>query len=152
MKHLAIVTSLLLFVSCQNSYKILQLTDLHLQLFHPDQVEEVFARMDSLVKWEDPDLITVTGDLVYSTPSDTLMRIITDRLDSYARPWVIIYGNHDHEHGCTRQQLAQIIVSCKHTLNTLGPDGSLADMKIPAGNWRLFFLDSHAYSTDPVDY
>ena len=152
MKHLAIVTSLLLFVSCQNSYKILQLTDLHLQLFHPDQVEEVFARMDSLVRWEDPDLITVTGDLVYSTPSDTLMRIITDRLDSYARPWVIIYGNHDHEHGCTRQQLAQIIVSCKHTLNTLGPDGSLADMEIPAGNWRLFFLDSHAYSTDPVDY
>ena len=152
MKHLAIVTSLLLLISCQNSHKILQLTDLHLQLFHPEQVADVFARMDSLVKWEDPDLITVTGDLVYSTPSDTLMRIITDKLGSYARPWVIVYGNHDHEHGCTRQQLAQIIVSCKHTLNTLGPDGSLADMEIPVGNWHLFFLDSHAYSTDPVDY
>lgn len=152
MKYLAIVTSLLLFASCQNSYKILQLTDLHLQLFRPEQVEDVFARMDKLVKWEDPDLITVTGDLVYSTPSDTLMRLIVRKLDSFERPWVIVYGNHDHEHGCTRQQLAQIIVESQHTLNTIGPDGSLADMEIPADNWHLFFLDSHAYSTDPVDY
>ena len=152
MKYLAIVTCLLLFASCQNSYKILQLTDLHLQLFRPEQVEDVFARMNKLVKWEDPDLITVTGDLVYSTPSDTLMRLIVRKLDSFERPWVIVYGNHDHEHGCTLAQLSDIIVKSKHTLNTLNSEGILADFEFPAGKWRLFFLDSHAYSTDPVDY
>ncbi|MBO4610922.1 MAG: metallophosphoesterase [Bacteroidales bacterium] len=152
MKFLSIITSLVILTACQQSYTILQLTDLHLQLQHPDQIADVFDRMDSLVKWEDPDLITITGDLVYSTPADTLMRLITDKLDSFERPWVVVYGNHDHEHGFTRAQLAQIIVSCKHTLNTLGPDGSLADIEIPVFNWHLYFLDSHAYSTDPVDY
>ena len=80
------------------------------------------------------------------------MQIIVNKLDSYAKPWIIVYGNHDHERGCTRQQLAQIIVKGKHTLNTLGPDGSLDDLEIPVFNWHLYFLDSHAYSTDPVDY
>ena len=68
MKFLSIITSLVILTACQQSYTILQLTDLHLQLQHPDQIADVFERMDSLVKWEDPDLITITGDLVYSTP------------------------------------------------------------------------------------
>ncbi len=148
------------------TFRILQFTDLHLQLQHPDQIADVFDRMDSLVKWEDPDLITITGDLVYSTPADTLIRLIVGKLDSFARPWVIVYGNHDHEHGFTLAQLAQFIVQGQHTLNTLDPTGTLADFEIPiyktpgrAGgdeerharpdraSFYLFFLDSHAYST-----
>lgn len=134
------------------SFKILQLTDLHLQFFHPDQVADVFARMDSLVRWTDPNLIAVTGDLIYSTPADTLMQMIVDRLDSYSRPWAIVYGNHDHEHGLTLAQLAAIITAGKHTINTLNAEGTLADFEIPVYNRRdpafyLFFLDSHAYST-----
>ena len=134
------------------SFKILQLTDLHLQLFHPDQVADVFARMDSLVSWTDPDLIAVTGDLIYSSPADSLMQLIVDRLDSYARPRAIVYGNHDHEHGLTHAELAAIITAGEHTINTLNAAGSLADFEIPVYSHRtpafyLFFLDSHAYST-----
>ncbi len=162
------------------TFRILQFTDLHLQLFHPDQVADVFTRMDSLVRQADPDLIAVTGDLLYSSPADSLMQLIVGRLDSYARPWAIVYGNHDHEHGLTLAQLSPIITSGRHTINTLAPSGVLADMEIPvfktpgrAGGDRtrharpfikyrharhdrasfyLFFLDSHAYSTDPIDY
>ena len=161
---IATVLAVLLSVACapknrtlsfrpDGTFKILQLTDLHLQIFHPDQVADVFARMDSLVRWEDPDLITVTGDLVYSTPADSMMQPIVDRLDSYERPWVIVYGNHDHEHGRTRAELASLIVRSRHTLNTLAPSGVLADMEVSIDDAAyLYFLDSHAYSTDPVDY
>ena len=138
------------------SFKILQLTDLHLQLFHPDQIADVFARMDSLVRRTDPDLITVTGDLIYSSPADTLMQMIVDRLDSYSRPWSIVYGNHDHEHGRTLAELARIITAGKHTINTLNAEGTLADFEIPVYSHRipaayLFFMDSHAYATDPTN-
>ena len=156
------------------TFRILQFTDLHLQLFHPDQVADVFARMDSLVRQADPDLIAVTGDLLYSSPADSLMQLIVGRLDSYARPWAIVYGNHDHEHGLTLAQLSPIITSGKHSINTLNAEGTLADFEIPiyktpdqAGgdverharpalfrharpdraSFYLFFLDSHAYST-----
>ena len=161
---ISIVLTALVFASCSQAderltfrpdgtFKILQLTDLHLQLFRPAQVADVFARMDSIVRWEDPDLITVTGDLIYSTPADSMMQPIIDRLDTYKRPWVIVYGNHDHEHGRTLAELASLIVRGKHTLNTLAPSGTLADIEIPVGDSAyLFFLDSHAYSTDPVDY
>lgn len=134
------------------TFRILQFTDLHLQLFHPDQVADVFTRMDSLVRQSDPDLIAVTGDLLYSSPADSLMQLIVGRLDSYARPWAIVYGNHDHEHGLTLAQLSPIITSGKHSINTLNAEGTLADFEIPVYNRRspafyFFFLDSHAYST-----
>ena len=134
------------------TFRILQFTDLHLQLFHPDQVADVFTRMDSLVRQADPDLIAVTGDLLYSSPADSLMQLIVGRLDSYARPWAIVYGNHDHEHGLTLAQLSPIITSGKHSINTLNAEGTLADFEIPVYIRRtpafyLFFLDSHAYST-----
>lgn len=139
------------------TFRILQFTDLHLQLFHPDQVADVFTRMDSLVRQADPDLIAVTGDLLYSSPADSLMQLIVGRLDSYARPWAIVYGNHDHEHGLTLAQLSPIITAGKHSINTLNAEGTLADFEIPVYIRRtpafyLFFLDSHAYSTDPIDY
>ena len=134
------------------TFRILQFTDLHLQLFHPDQVADVFARMDSLVREADPDLIAVTGDLLYSSPADSLMQLIVGRLDSYARPWAIVYGNHDHEHGLTLAQLSPIITAGKHSINTLNAEGTLADFEIPVYIHRtpafyLFFLDSHTYST-----
>lgn len=135
------------------TFRILQFTDLHLQLFHPDQVADVFTRMDSLVRQADPDLIAVTGDLLYSSPADSLMQLIVGRLDSYARPWAIVYGNHDHEHGLTLAQLSPIITSGKHSINTLNAEGTLADFEIPIyktpgrASFYLFLLDSHAYST-----
>ncbi|MBP5571915.1 MAG: metallophosphoesterase [Bacteroidales bacterium] len=113
------------------TFRILQFTDLHLQLFHPDQVADVFSRMDSLVRQADPDLIAVTGDLLYSSPADSLMQLIVARLDSYSRPWAIVYGNHDHEHGLTLAQLSPIITSGKHSINTLNAEGTLADFEIP---------------------
>ena len=139
------------------TFRILQFTDLHLQLFHPDQVADVFTRMDSLVRQADPDLIAVTGDLLYSSPADSLIQLIVGRLDSYARPWAIVYGNHDHEHGLTLAQLSPIITSGKHSINMLNAEGTLSDFEIPVYIRRtpafyLFFLDSHAYSTDPIDY
>ena len=161
MKHLAIVTAIVittLSAACvrtenrltfdsSGQFKVLQLTDLHLQDFHPDQVEEVFARMDSLVVWEKPDLIAVTGDIVYSTPADVVMLSVINKLDSYAKPWIIVYGNHDHEHGFTLAELASLIVKGKNSLNILGQDGSLADFSVPIDNRAyLYFLDSHAYA------
>lgn len=102
------------------TFRILQLSDLHLQMEHPDQVADVFERMSLLAEQEDPDLIAVTGDLIYSYPGDRMMQMIADKLDSLARPWVIVYGNHDHECGFTHAQLAKIIVTGKYSLNTLG--------------------------------
>ena len=163
--HMILCGALLLLslVSCEarelrfskdGDFRILQLTDLHLQSQNPQETDKVFARMDSLVRWEQPDLITVTGDLLYSSPAAGLLRSVVAKLDSFGKPWVVVWGNHDHEHDLSRQELAAIIMEGKHTLNTLNPEGELADIDVAIMDgkkqaYHLYFMDSHAYSPNP---
>lgn len=54
--------------------------------------------IDTLIKQNKPDLITVTGDMAYPGDYDSY-ETFAQLLDSYQIPWTIVWGNHDHQSG-----------------------------------------------------
>jgi 3',5'-cyclic AMP phosphodiesterase CpdA len=53
----------------------------------------------SLVAQTNPDLIFITGDLVYGRYDNdgSALRWLASLLDSFAIPWAPVFGNHDNE-------------------------------------------------------
>ncbi|MBQ7931075.1 MAG: metallophosphoesterase [Clostridia bacterium] len=100
-------------------FRILQLTDTQVtDLFQArnsirfDQLKGAFFRegihdnfvrtYDSvrrLVREADPNLIIITGDLIYGETDDSgaLWLQFTDVMDSLGVPWAFVWGNHDNE-------------------------------------------------------
>lgn len=96
---------------------ILQLTDMQIidaeQRRYPDRlrIDEVAAwgsdkfdsmcgnHVRSLVTQARPDLIILTGDIVYGSFDDagTTFRYICEMMDSFQIPWAPVFGNHDNE-------------------------------------------------------
>lgn len=131
--------------------KVLQLTDLHLQQAFPGEAEKVFARMDHLVSKENPDVIIVTGDMLFGRPARPMTKRLVDKLDSYGIPWAVAYGNHDAELDLSRPAMSAVYAAGKNTLNTLNEAGELADLEIPVfqgddAAFYLYVMDSHDYS------
>lgn len=133
------------------SFRILQLTDLHLQSQKQEEVLRVFDRIDFLVGCDKPDCIIVTGDMVYSKPAAPMLKALADKLDSTGLPWAAVFGNHDAEQDLSRAEMSRIITSGKMNINTLDDKGELADIKIPVYDgqqvaYYLYCMDSHDYS------
>lgn len=81
-----------------SDFKILQLTDIHLQWFGPNQ-EAAFSQIRKLVEKTKPDWIILTGDNVfgqYDTDGAQFKALVT-LMDSFKTPWSFVNGNHDGE-------------------------------------------------------
>jgi pre-mRNA-splicing factor SYF1 len=100
---------LLLFRFCQSleivssSLKILQLTDLH---YGEGEIQDSLNTnaIENQLRWEDPDIVVVTGDLVsgYAWPgtegwfNQSYQKFIKP-LKKFKKPWALVLGNHDIE-------------------------------------------------------
>ncbi len=65
-----------------------------------DTVEEnCYKHMREVIKSTNPDLILITGDIVYGEFDDngTVMMEFVEFMDSFEVPWAPIFGNHDNE-------------------------------------------------------
>lgn len=113
-----------------STFKILQLTDLHLPADGPE-AERAFARFRYLVTEERPDLIVLTGDLVTAIPSGDMIRRLVDSLDVLGTPWAAVYGNHDAERKLTRAEMSALYVAGRCSVNRLNDAGELADLELP---------------------
>lgn len=137
-------------------FKIVYLTDLHFVSTNPEQAAKTFARMDYIVNAEKPDFIAITGDVIFAKPARQMLQSILDRLDSYKIPFCIVYGNHDAEQELSRPEMSSMIVSAKYSLNTLGDNGELADVKLSVASsvkgdpapLDIYMLDSHDYASN----
>ena len=133
--------------------KILQLTDTHIRTFNTEEADAVYARIDHMVKAEQPDLIVLTGDIVLVKPAAPEWERLVNTLDSYKIPWCVMFGNHDAEQDLTRPEMSAIITKGKYTMNTLDESGELADVEIAVKSAKtgenafyVFCMDSHDYS------
>lgn len=99
------------------SIKLLQLTDMQIidagQRRTPDRIriDEINAwniknsdilcknHIKSLVAQSNPDLIFITGDVVYGSFDDngTVLKDFCGFMDSFKIPWAPVFGNHDNE-------------------------------------------------------
>ena len=135
----------------KGEFKIVQFTDLHYQSENP-RAKAALCCMEEVITVENPDLVILTGDNIYSKPADVAMQHILDCLDAKKVPYVLLFGNHDEEQGMTHAQLYDIICTGKYNIQpdrgeVASPDYVLevvsSDGTKPSA--LLYCLDSHSY-------
>ncbi len=90
----------------RDDFRILQLTDIHIcgSVTTAKYDRMAFQACYDLIRRAEPDLIIVTGDLVYPIPAQTFsannllpMRQFAGFMNRVGIPWAFVYGNHDTE-------------------------------------------------------
>ena len=90
----------------REEFRILQLTDLHIggSVTTIRHDRRAFDACYDLISRTQPDLVILTGDLVYPLPyqsfsTNNLVPLwqIADFMNNVGIPWTLVYGNHDTE-------------------------------------------------------
>ena len=108
-----------------NTFRIIQMTDLHIgSLPHHEDDFRTFDLIDKAIIKLEPDLVVITGDLIWTdgvpTPTKIFIELM-ERLNKHVVPIAITYGNHDSEMGVGRADLRVMegllnnLVEKKHT-------------------------------------
>lgn len=140
-------------------FRIMQLTDLHLT-DNDRQSGHVLPMLAELIGREKPDLIVLTGDLIYARNAEKLLRRIGSFLFKQGVPYAITLGNHDAEQGLSRSEVYAMIRLLPGCVNAaynpaeerqgdfiiplIGTDGSYAAV--------LYLMDSNDYNSDDHSY
>lgn len=131
-------------------FKIAQFTDLHYKL-HKPAASMALKCIDEVVATEHPDLIIVTGDIIYSRPADSTLQAVVRCIDAHGIPFVMLFGNHDNERGLTNAQLTAIIQQARYSIQPADSDYVLT-VKTQDGRKNaalLYCMDSHRESLLP---
>ncbi|MGV8829618.1 MAG: metallophosphoesterase family protein [Breznakibacter sp.] len=134
-------------------FKIVQFTDLHIA-YQDKRSEAAFECIKNVVEAERPDLIMLTGDIIYSQPADANFRQVMEYVSSFGIPFALTFGNHDHEQGLSDAELLKIGQSVPHCMVSdekgLTGDGNyVLTVHASGGNQMasvLYCLDSNSYS------
>lgn len=142
-------------------FRIMQLTDLHFDGSDTWQSEHVPGMLLRMIRTERPDLIVVTGDLVYREPGPALLASICGTIASSGVPYAVALGNHDAEQGASPEELYALIRALPGCVNARynAPDERQGDFVIPVlardgqrEEARLYVMDSNDYNTDDHSY
>lgn len=134
-------------------FKIVQFTDLHLR-WEDTRSEIAYTCIKNTIEAEQPDLIVLTGDIIYSAPADQNLRKVLDYISQYKIPFALVFGNHDHEQGLSNTELLQIARQVPYRVasdvdSITGTGNYLLEIN---GNQKdtpqaiLYFIDSNQYS------
>lgn len=140
-------------------FRILQLTDLHYTA-NEQQSGHVPAMLTKLIEREKPDLIVITGDLVYAAGPEKLLRHICGVIAKQDVPYAITLGNHDAEQGLTRSEIYDIVRTLPNCINgSYNPAGERqGDFVIPIAATNdpcgaaLYIMDSNDYNANDHSY
>ncbi len=138
------------------TFKIVQFTDMHYVHANP-KADTTLLLIASVLDTEKPDMVIFTGDIVTGKPTREGWETVTKFAIDRKIPFAVTLGNHDHEQGMTREEIAQLITSCPYNLNTLSTPsimgvmnnaipiyGSKEELEVKA---LVYCFDSGAYST-----
>lgn len=91
-------------------FVILNLTDIHASDSDCNEKNGNYRitkyTIDKLYERVNPDLVTISGDLAWSN-NFVAYKELAMWLDSYKKPWSVVWGNHDNERG--RESLDKVI-------------------------------------------
>lgn len=145
-------------------FRVLQLTDVHIGggAFSVGKDRMAFDAVATLVKRVKPDLIVVTGDIVYPVPfqSGTIdnrraTELFVSLMDSLGVYYAVCFGNHDTEEYSLygRKDLLNLYKKSRYCLidrvEGLDDNNYLINVKNSSGiiTQTLFMMDTHAYVT-----
>lgn len=138
-------------------FQILQLTDLHLMDHELDQL--TYQAMTQTIHQMKPDLIVLTGDQTMSKHAPKLYRELVLLMESYQRPWTLIFGNHDTEDGVSYQEIIDTFKGSHYLIFSPGPEGlGFSNFEIHIKHQddeiiqHLIFMDTHIDQFYAVDH
>jgi hypothetical protein len=140
-------------------FKIVQFTDIHYKVGNETSAQSL-ELIDMILKREKPDLVVVTGDIVYARPALEGMRIVTEQIAKHKVPFVITFGNHDREFEATNTELYDLVRTIPYNYlperpaDVASPDYVLevkASKSDEVAN-ILYFLDSQSYDRKIKQY
>lgn len=150
-------------------FKILTLADTHFENDGSQEDIYMFARVNELITYSEPDLVIILGDMVYSDTSRiAALQVFADCMDTFDIPWACVYGNHDPENGdallgitnrtnsiANKKAMNEILLASENCVFQVGPediDGfgnyyiNITDNATDNNIIQtLFFLDSNDY-------
>ena len=105
-------------------FKILVITDLQFNdaLDLCGRSDNVYETIDTLVTEQKPDLIIITGDLVWAKFTKFSVIKAINKIDSYGIPWAPINGNHDGEGNVDLAWIANKYEKAENCLFKQGPN------------------------------
>lgn len=156
-----------------DEFKILHLTDTHIGAgaLSADNDYMALNAIEKLVVASDPDLVVVTGDLVYPSKIRTFndnnlrsLMMLSILFETLKVHWCPVFGNHDSEKGSeyTREELGTYLERLQYCMFEKGPsdiDGVgnyVVNIQNSSGRitQSLYFMDSNDYvhkSSDRYD-
>ena len=147
-------TSTLKF-NAEGKFKIVQLTDIHWKYGNPKS-DIAAKRMAEVLDAEKPDLVVVTGDIVFAKPAADGMKAALAPIIERGIPFAVTFGNHDDEHDLSRAQLLELVQGMKGNLSstTEGITGvtnytlTIKSSSSDATAAVLYVFDSNSYSAN----
>lgn len=108
-----------------------------------------FDMMRTLVETYNPDLITLTGDQVWSPQTKFSFRKIVSLISSFGIPWAPVFGNHDAEGTSSYEYMCDVYESAENCLFRRGGYNlgygnyaiSIAENGVPVRT--IFMMDTH---------
>lgn len=136
--------------NAEGHFKIVQITDMHISL-QKGQSEVCYELIREAIETEKPDLIVFTGDQVTEYKPEKAWKRLVKQMEKSKVAWTMVFGNHDHEQGLTRDQIFGMVKKAPNCLMEkgnvkgvgnfiLGIEGSTSDKEAAT----LYFMDSHA--------
>jgi 3',5'-cyclic AMP phosphodiesterase CpdA len=100
----------LTFNASTGKFKIAQFSDTH-YIYGNDKAKAALDCLGETIDAEQPDLVIITGDVIFGKPADKSLRAVLDVVSMRKTPFIVTFGNHDDESGLSREQLFSIIRS-----------------------------------------
>lgn len=128
-------------------FKIVQFTDVHMKAGNPAS-DIALERIHSITNDEKPDLIIFTGDV--TTSGEAGLRIVAQEVEKHKIPFMILFGNHDDEHGSSRLDLYKAMRDYTYYLHEGDSLSENQEIVVKTANNTpgavLYCFDSHAYA------
>lgn len=139
--------------NADGKFKIVQFTDIHWAYGNPKS-DIAGERIVEVLDAEKPDLVVITGDIVFAKPAAEGMKAAIAPIIERGIPFAVTFGNHDDEFDLTRAQLFELVQGMKGNLSstTEGITG-VTNYTLPIQSASstttaavLYIFDSNSYS------
>ncbi len=131
-------------------FKIVQFTDLHYQQDNPAS-QQAAECIKEVVKSERPDLIVVTGDIVYSQPGKVALQTVLDIFRDTKTPFCMLFGNHDPGEGTPLDTLYNMMQAAPYSVQP-HRESALFDYTLPVKSEDGSKTEAVIYGMDTHDY
>ncbi len=136
-------------------FKIVQFTDLHYQPANPASQQAIDCIKEVIGK-EKPDLIIVTGDIIYARPGNTALQSLLNLFSSQKTPFCMILGNHDPQQGTSATTLYDMMQKTPYDIQPVRRGNSL-DYVLPVKSENglqtealIYCFDTHSFNKYPM--